>query len=137
MSGGHEVLHTVKISRRDNLDRYYLLKLFGFGLFLHRIHHDEDPDTFHSHPWSGLSLIFGSYTEEILGRPKRRKRLFNLVRAKEFHRVELSGQVWTLFLHGRKNNRWQVKSRSGEILDTEPWSGIGGRTSYKPDLKAV
>jgi hypothetical protein len=33
-----------KVSRRDNLDRYYVLQALGFGLFVHRIHHNEEPE---------------------------------------------------------------------------------------------
>jgi hypothetical protein len=124
----------MKVSRRDNLDRYYLLKLFGYGIFFHHIHHDEDKDVFHNHPWNGISIIFGSYREERYMQGKKLRRFFNLIKATRFHRVEISKPVWTLFIHGRKCNHWQVMNRAGKILDTEPWEGIGGRTSYKPSV---
>ena len=126
----------MKISRRDNLDRYYVLQALGLGLFVHHIHHDELPDVFHSHPWSGVSLIFGSYLEERFGEPPRLRRLFNVIRAERFHRVTLpSGPVWTVFIHWRRpaGHLWAVKSRDGRILDVEPWRGVGGRTSYVPE----
>lgn len=124
----------MKISRRDNLDRYYLLQAFGFGLFAHRIHHDETPDVFHSHPWDGVSLIFGSYLEERLGETPKTRWGFNVVRARRFHRISLPrGPVWSLFLHGRRYNRWAVCDREGKVLDVEPWRGVGGRTSYSPE----
>lgn len=121
-----------RVSRRDNLDRYYLLQVLGFGLFLHRIHHDE-PDSFHSHPWDGVSLILGAYLEERMGETPRVRRGWNVICATRFHRVTLPhGPVWTLFLHGRRYNRWAVKARSGVVLDVEPWRGVGGRGSYTP-----
>lgn len=131
-----------KVSKRDNLNRYYIFKLFGFGLFIHRIHHDEEKDVFHNHPWNGISLIFGSYTEErfkkqrgtinIYKLVKKTCRFFNIIKAEEHHRVELpKGPVWTIFLHGRRKNHWSVIDRAGNVLDVEPWRGIGGRTSYK------
>lgn len=126
----------MKISRRDNLDRYYVLQAFGFGLFVHRIHHDEVVDVFHSHPWSGVSFILGSYLEERLGEAPVLRRFLNVVRATRFHRVTLPhGPVWTVFIHGRrpKSHRWAVKHRDGRILDVEPWRGVGGRTSYTPE----
>lgn len=130
-----------RVSKRDNLDRYYLLKLFGFGVFIHYIHDDEDKDVYHNHPWSGLSIIFGSYKEErwkklrgtinIFKLIKKKCRLFNWIKAEEHHRVELpNGPVWTLFIHGRRKNQWSVINKQGEIIDVEPWRGIGGRTSY-------
>jgi len=124
----------VKVSRRDNLDRYYLLQAFGFGLFVHRIHHSEDTDTFHSHPWGWFSLIFGSYVEERLDEAPRTRRWWNRIRAGEAHRVELpKGPVWTILVHGRRRVPWQVFDRSGRVLDTEPWRGVGGRTSYRSE----
>lgn len=122
----------IKVSKRDNVDRYYLLKLLGYGIFLHRIHHDEDIDTFHNHPWNGFSFIFGSYVEERHGQSKKRLWFFNKILATRFHRVELPRPVWTVFVHGPKCNAWQVMDRSGKILDTEPWNGVGGRTTYRP-----
>lgn len=123
----------IRVSRRDNLDRHYLFQGFGIGVFLHRIHHDEDVDVFHSHPWDGISLILGSYVEEVLGSSPRRRRFFNAIRAERFHRCTLSdGPVWTLFVHGRRRNEWAVKHRDGRVLDVAPWRGVGGRTSYDP-----
>jgi hypothetical protein len=122
----------LKVSRRDNLDRYYLFKLFGFGLFLHYIHDDEDPWFFHNHPWNGISIIFGTYLEERHGKEPRLRTGFNFVRAERYHRVTLPfGPVWTLFFHWPRKNRWSVIDRNGRIVSLEPWRGIGGQTSYK------
>lgn len=119
----------IKVSRRDNVNRYYLIKFFGYGIFLHYIHHDE-PESFHNHPWPGLSLILGSYKEEKLNERARVKWFFNWV-GKTPHRVTLpNGPVWTLFFHFKKNNQWKVFNKAGQILSEEPWKGIGGRTNY-------
>ena len=120
----------IKISKRDNLDRYYLLKLFGYGIFLHHIHHSEEAGVYHSHPWNGVSIILGSYREQRLGEPLTSRMFLNLIKAKRFHRVEVDKPVWSIFFHGRRCNQWQVCNESGEILSTEPWRGIGGKTSY-------
>ena len=129
------VLSWFRVSKRDNLDRYYLFELFGFAVFLHKIHHDEEVGVLHSHPWNGLSFIFGSYLEEKVGKPKRRVRFFNRIVAPVHHRVELADTkpVWTIFFHGRRYNRWEVVDSTGKILDVEPWRGVGGRTSYAPE----
>lgn len=120
-----------RVSRRDSLDRYYLFKFLGFGVFLHRIK-QSDPDTaFHTHPWDGVSLIFGSYTEHRFGKRSALRRFLNFVRATTPHRVELSrGPVWTIFFHGRRYNRWGVFDADGCMIEAEPWRGIGGRGSY-------
>jgi hypothetical protein len=123
----------VKVSRRDNLDRHYVLQWRGFGLFAHRIHHDEDADIFHSHPWNGFSIILGGYLEERFGERPAMRWLFNVIRGDVFHRVTLPrGPVWTIFVHGRRWNRWAVRHRDGRVLDVEPWRDVGGRTSYAP-----
>lgn len=127
----------MKVSKRDNLDRHYLLQAFGFGLFLHRMHHDEAANVFHSHPWDGVSLILGSYKEERYGEPSQIRRWFNVISGPRFHRVTLpSGPVWSLFFHFRRYNQWAVKHRDGRILDVEPWRAVGGRTSYAPSAEA-
>ena len=96
------------------------------------MHHSEEKDIFHTHPWSGISFIFGSYSEEKLLLSSRKKQWFNWVKATVPHRVSLpDGPVWSLFIHGRRCNRWQVVHRDGHIIDTEPWRGVGGRTSYE------
>lgn len=121
-----------KVSRRDNLDRHYLLKVAGFGIFAHRVHHNEHTDTFHNHPWDGFSIIFGQYVEEFLDGSQHLRRWFNTIKAPVFHRVTIKRPVWTLFFHGRRYNRWQVVDGGGRVISEEPWRGIGGRTSYRP-----
>ncbi len=121
----------IKVSKRDNLDRYYLFKFMGFGLFLHHIHHDE-PNSYHSHPWNGISLVFGRYWEDQFETGKRKLIWgFNWINSKEHHRVDLYNvPVWTLFFHFRRNNEWEVIDSNGKVLSKEPWRGIGGRTNY-------
>ena len=128
----------MKVSRRENLDRYYLWQGFGLGLFLHRIHHDEDEGVFHDHPWNGLSLIFGSYTEQYQGGEPRVRRWWNWIHAPRQHRVVLhNGPVWTLFFHFRRYNRWSVQIGDGQVLSVEPWRDVGGRTAYDPRKEAA
>jgi hypothetical protein len=131
----------MKISRGAALDRYYLLKLFGFGIFLHRIHHSDpgavylvprsgDVALYHSHPWSGLSLILGSYVEIRYGENPKRRWLWNWINAKVHHRVLIAKPVWTLFIHLPKSNRWSVINENGCVLSEEPWKGDKGFKDY-------
>lgn len=123
------------VSKRDNLDRYYIFKLFGFAIFLHRLHHNEHKDVFHNHPWNGFSIIFGKYLEEKTNGSTKLCIGFNWI-GEEPHRIELPyGPVWTLFIHFPRCRQWMVCDRSGNIIDIEPWRGVGGRTSYIPGEK--
>ncbi len=124
----------MRVSRRDNLDRYYLFKVFGYGVFVHYIHHDEERNVYHTHPWNAISFILGSYTEERLEIGVRTVRFLNVINAVVPHRVVLpNGPVWSLVIHGPRYNKWGVFNGNGKALDVEPWRGVGGRTSYNPD----
>lgn len=132
----------MRISRRDTIDRYYLLSWRGWGLFLHRIKRDE-PKTYHSHPWTWWSIILGSYIdhrfEDSLGErffnsSSTVKRFFNSCPAGVPHRVTLRrGPVWTLCLHAPRTVRWAVYGPTGRKLEEEPWRGTENpeRTSYQ------
>jgi hypothetical protein len=124
----------VKVSRRDTCDRYYLISLFGFAVFLHRLHCDEEKGVYHNHPWSGISLIIGSYLEQRYGDRPRIRRLLHFLPATTYHRLELpNGPVWTIFFHFRRSNRWRVINEQGKVMVTEPWRGVEGEvTSYRP-----
>lgn len=123
----------MKISKRDTCDRYYIFSLLGFALFIHKLHHDEEIGVYHNHPWSGISIILGSYWEQRFGDILRQRRWFHFLPAKTHHRLELKGKtVWTIFFHFRRCNKWTVIDKNGNILVTEPWRAIGGITSYRP-----
>ena len=124
----------MKISRGASLDRYYLIKLFGFGVFLHRIHHSDPVDVFHNHPWNCISFIFGEYKENFLGSNPKWKRLFNWIPATRYHSVSVQKPVWTLLIHGRKFNEWTIADNDGKILSQQPWEGEVG---YKDYLKVI
>lgn len=83
---------------------------------LHYIFNSDDD--FHTHPWNGLSIIFGSYKEELENEPIKTRRFFNWVYANRPHKVTIDKPVWTLFIHGpRVNEQWQYGSQ------TKPWEG--------------
>lgn len=123
-----------KVSKRENCDRYYIFSLFGFALFVHRIHTDEDVGVYHNHPWSGISLILGRYVEHRHNDRPRIRRLLHFLPATMHHRITLPwGPVWTIFFHFRRSNQWTVINEEGSVIATEPWRAIGGVQSYNPE----
>lgn len=115
----------MKVSKRSTLDRYYLLQWKGYGIFLHRIHHSDDPAVYHNHPWPWFSVILGQYTETRLRERPQPRRLLNWSKSFVPHQVTLThGSVWTLFFHGRRDNAWGVFASDGRQLCSEPWRGV-------------
>lgn len=114
----------MKVSRRATCDRYYLLKLWGYGIFLHRLHASEDKGVFHNHPWNGFSFIFGSYYEEKINSSRVLQRWWNFIRAKEHHRLDIIKPVWTLFFHGRRCNEWEVLDTNKNEVRKTPWRDV-------------
>ncbi len=129
------ILGLFNISRGESLDRIYLFKLFGYGVFLHHIH-ASDPDLYHNHPWNGFSFIFGSYWEVFRDSPAvfRLRCGFNRLTAKRHHRVLVDRPVWTLFFHGPKCNTWEIVDDAGRKV-TKPWEGAEGVKSYTDATK--
>lgn len=123
----------MKVSRRGSVDRYYLIKLWGYAIFLHRIHTSDPPDVYHDHPWSWFSLIFGSYLEEKPGQPSRVRRFWNYLRAAQPHRVRITKPTWTILFHGKRRCEWKVYDANGRVTDIQPWRGVENpdRKSYR------
>ncbi len=105
-----------KMIRRDGtldyLERFYLLKIRGHALFLHRFWAD-DQDGLHDHPWPWARLILsGGYFEEGAdgGKHWRPRGTFSYRSAEVLHRLtmpaELKGKTWSLFYHGRRTRQW-------------------------------
>lgn len=125
----------LKISRGESLDRYYLLKFLGYGIFLHKIHHSDPPNLYHNHPWDGVSIIFGSYIEHRIGKywPFKTKSVrygINWITGTH-HRVEIGEQpVWTLFIHWPRCRRWTIVDNEFKVVAVEPWRGDVGHKDY-------
>jgi hypothetical protein len=122
----------VKVSRRDTIDRYYILEWRGWAVFIHHIKQSDPRNVMHTHPWSWVSLIFGSYLEERPGRKPRLRRFWNACRAGVPHRVTIDKPLWTILVHGPREMPWAVTNDAGEVLEVEPWTGTenADRTSY-------
>lgn len=104
--------------------RVYLLRVWRErlpGVFLHCFLRGDYDRELHNHPWDwALSVILsGGYAEERLvdgSRVSRRARLpltLNLIRANDFHRVELFDRhCWSLFIAGPRRQHWGFWDRA-------------------------
>lgn len=122
-----------KISKGKSLDRYYLLKFCGFGVFLHKIHASDPEGLYHNHPWNGISIIFGKYIEhKKVDRSyvnNRVRRWFNFIDGVH-HRVIIDKPIWTLFVHWPRCRQWSIVDSLSNIVSVEPWRGDEGVKDY-------
>ena len=115
--------------------RFYLWRGKRWALFAHHIVKSDAPG-FHTHPWDGISILFGTYVETRLkSGPKggsndaSRRRLtharwlVNFIAADVPHRIDIERPLWTLFLHFNRRNAWAIFDEHGNRLATEPWRG--------------
>jgi hypothetical protein len=142
--------------RRPYLSRWYLLGRFlggsadgrAFGrlpvnLFLHRFHRSDDAGELHSHPWAwSVSFILkGGYSEErrqsddAVVRRQVRPFTFNVIRGTDFHRVDIDGDCWTLFLAGPKLSTWYFWNRDTKMrIGWRAFCGLGPG-EWEPDAR--
>ncbi len=124
---------TITIQGKPYLTRCYIFgkdRAWG-NIYLHHFHSSDQGDELHNHPWKwGMSLIMaGGYSEEYRGplassefitlehyknsypilRREKRPGQFNLIKADDFHRVDLHDEkkgAWTLFFAGPRTGEW-------------------------------
>lgn len=112
--------HPMVIPARNNgapyLRRYKLLKLFGYGFYIHEILQSDDDDFLHDHPFDFTSVILsGHYYEYMPGQIKLRQP-GDVIRHKavDAHRLVLNGgTTWTLFIRGPKYREWGFYAADG------------------------
>jgi hypothetical protein len=96
------------------MHRFWLVPFTWKLPFSIRIHHikREDADPYlHAHPWNWRTIVLhGWYFEEdVFGLTRvRRRGDTRAASAETFHRISQVSRdgVWTLFIMGRKRNRW-------------------------------
>jgi hypothetical protein len=114
---------TITIQGKPYLTRCYLFgkdRTWG-NIYLHHFHSSDQGDELHNHPWEwGLSLILaGGYSEEFregftqdswwVNRREKGPGQLNLIRAGDFHRVDLHDEqkgAWSLFFAGPRTSDW-------------------------------
>lgn len=104
----------------------------GPGLYLHRIHRNDNDRELHNHPWAWAAswILAGGYVEErrhgvpgdysIVTR-ELRPGDSNTIGHGDFHRVTrlLDGECWTLFAAGPKVSSWGFWSAETDTVT--PW----------------
>lgn len=113
---------TITVGGKPYLTRCYLFgkdRAWG-NVYLHHFHSSDQGEELHNHPWAwGISLVLaGGYSEEYrddwdgkegwhVARRTVRPRTLHLIRASDFHRVDLlDGEAWTLFFAGPRTKDW-------------------------------
>lgn len=105
------------------LTRTVFPRVLGVRPLLHRFHRPDGDRHLHNHPWEWcLSVVLtGSYAEVRLdrgcdGEQDRVVRRFNFIRHGDYHRItELRGEVFTLFLTGKRVSDWGFLTEDGYV----------------------
>ncbi|MCP5136550.1 MAG: hypothetical protein H6981_07105 [Gammaproteobacteria bacterium] len=100
----------IQIDGKPYLERYFVARLLGLTIYLHRFVGPDGDRHVHNHPWRlSLSIVLrGGYREARLvsfapyQTREREVRWINLIRRSTFHRIvgaTRPGDTWTLFIH--------------------------------------
>lgn len=127
-------VRVIEVSGRPYLERYWVGRVLGVTVYLHRFLTSDGERHLHDHPWPwsvGIPLT-GGYDEErlhgmdphrgmLLGMERRRPWRWTRLGALDFHRIAtVRPRTWTLFIHGPRTKRW------GFLEEGEPprWSVV-------------
>lgn len=110
------------------LVRYYVGRLLGVTVYLHRFIRNDSERAVHDHPWRALALVLtGSYTEWRLrwlcpegGIVCRRRRVSpgrpSILWLRSAHRIAtVAPNTWTLFVHGPRRKSWGFYAQHVEV----------------------
>ncbi len=118
----------IEIDGDPYLLRFYIKKNGILpGVYLHYFFRGDGDRDLHNHPWdiSGSLILTGGYSEErltpgtaIVKRRNIRPGTINIIRANDFHRVDLlDGPAWTIFVSGGLSQDWGFLNReTGEFI---------------------
>lgn len=107
------------------LERYFVCRVLGLTVYLHRFVGCDGDNEVHNHPWNSIAVcLVGGYLEErvtgiciLQGWRNVNRRIFpgrvNRIRANDFHRIKSTKpETWTLFIHGRTRLGWGFLHRN-------------------------
>ena len=110
-----------RLDEEPYLERYYVFlknrEFFPFNIFVHKFL-KSDPDDFHDHPWSFISIpLWPGYWEHTPdGKFWRKPLSIRQCSAETSHRIELKGDYcWTLFLPGKQTRDWGFYTEEGWV----------------------
>lgn len=135
-------VRVIDIDGSPYLERYLVGRWRGMVAYLHHFVRGDAEPWLHDHrwKWSIAIVLRGSYVEERwsylcpaagLVTSRRRVRMFNLIRPKDFHRiVSVEPNTWTLFIHAPRSNKgW------GFLHQLDFANGSGFKLSYVQPFK--
>lgn len=108
----------INIDGRPYLERYFVARILGVTVYLHRFVSPDRERHLHNHPWGwGRAVVLsGGYDEEVVTdlcpavgpsgcvTETRRIRWYNRVDGAHFHRIANAERgTWTLFMHGPRS----------------------------------
>lgn len=114
--------------------RFYIFKIKGYAMFIHKIYRSDEDRWLHDHPWPFITVVLkNGYMEEL---PEWRteymfscKRIFKTVKAisvlrhsaTDLHRLHLIGgnPTWSLFMHGKRVRDWGFMTEDGWVSHKE------------------
>jgi hypothetical protein len=109
------------------LERFYVLRMKWFNIYLHRFWASDSDIYLHQHPFCFGNLILKHGYDEVMVDDvyTRKPGYFKVWRdANELHRILLApgteGEVWTLFWRGKKFQRWGFMV-NGKLIDSEEY----------------
>lgn len=124
------------------LERYFLFRLLGVTVYLHRFVGGDGDEGLHDHPWRAFTwCLAGGYTEVVLlklcprmGTQTRFRRLSaGQCRPVRTHQiVSAYRNTWTLFAHGPVRRVWWFyKDAPGGVLMFQPYPIVSGQRWWK------
>lgn len=119
-----------QITNRDGdvyLNRWWIVrrakaKRFRFNIYLHHFVRSDEDRALHDHPWWSISFLLKGRAIEhyrndigacVIRIPWRFLPVFR--KAKHAHRMEVRGDVWTLFITGPKVREWGFHCPGGWV----------------------
>lgn len=130
-------MRIIEINGEPYLERYYMGRLFGRQIWLHRFLRNDGERHVHCHPWSALSIILtGEYWEEVPGHNEdlslpdylhRPAPCLNWIPAEKRHRIaSVNPDTWSLMIVGKRTGRgWFFYHPDGSVTP-----GVSGSADW-------
>lgn len=113
----------INVAGKPYMERYYIGRLLGKTIYLHRFVNPDGERDVHDHPFDGHSVVLcGAYDEEVVTSleptrwhsetVRRAAPCYHAIPGSFFHCiVACEPETWTLFWHGDRHKGWGFLSR--------------------------